>query len=81
MPLSVVLELKSKDSIHLWSCCWIPTSAWVKQLCDGRADTHVLCASDCRAFGAIQRFLVDKVVGAQVDDDELTQSIDRLHII
>ena len=57
VPLVVVLDLKSKDSMHLRSFCWIPTSAWVKQLCDGCADTHVLYPSDCRAFGAMQCFL------------------------
>lgn len=39
--------------------CWIPTSARVRQLCDGCVDTHVPSAFDCRVFGEIKSFFAD----------------------
>lgn len=44
------------DSIGLMCLrsCWIPTSALIKQLCDGCADTHDPFASVCSPFGAVE---------------------------
>ena len=59
VPFVVQVHRKPKDLIHLRSCCWIPTSAWVKQLCDGCIDAHVPNASDCRVFGELQSFFAN----------------------